>query len=169
MKNTTRKRESKEVEPVVQLALADVVRADLRKFVIAAGTAALSVVLEHERTRIVGPRYAHLPGREAHRAGSAPGELVLGGRRVQVRRPRVRTHDSREVALPSWHAPAFARRWPVSCRHCDRCGIRRSCAHVLLPGFARGESTRGNLSNRIFSNSSGIVIQDSGAAGSYCG
>ena len=42
-------------------------------------------------------------------------------------------------------------------------------AHVLLPGLARGESTRGNLSNRIFSNSSGIVIRNSGAAGSYCG
>ena len=55
------------------------------------------------------------------------------------------------------------------CRHCNRCGIRRSCAHLLLPGLARGESTRGNLSNRIFSNSSEIVIRDSGAAGSYCG
>ena len=82
-----------EVEPVVQLTLADVIRADLREFVIAAGTAAIGVALEHERAQLVGPRYVHLPGRETHRAGFAPGELVLGGRRVQVRRPRGRTID----------------------------------------------------------------------------
>ncbi len=104
MKNTARKKKLKEVEPVVQLTLADVIRADLREFVIAAGTAAIGVVLEHERAQLVGPRYAHLPGREAHRAGSAPGELVLGGRRVQVRRPRARSIDGREIELPSWRA-----------------------------------------------------------------
>lgn len=104
MKNTARKKKFKEVEPVVQLTLADVIRADLREFVIAAGTAAIGVVLEHERVQLVGPRYAHLPGREAHRAGSAPGELVLGGRRVHVRRPRARTLGGREVELPSWRA-----------------------------------------------------------------
>ena len=104
MKNTARKKKLKEVEPVAQLTLADLIRADLREFVIAAGTAAIGAVLEHERTQLVGPRYAHLPGRQAHRAGSAPGELVLGGRRVHVRRPRARTLDGREVELPSWGA-----------------------------------------------------------------
>lgn len=104
MKNTARKKKLREVEPVVQLTLADLIRADLHEFVIAAGIAGLDAVLEHERTRLVGPRYAHLPGRDAHRAGSAPGELVLGGRRVRVRRPRARTLDGREVELPSWAA-----------------------------------------------------------------
>ena len=104
MKNTARKKKLKEVEPVAQLTLADVIRADLHEFVIGAGIAGLNALLERERTRLVGPRYAHLPGRDAHRAGSAPGELVLGGRRVQVRRPRARTLDGREIALPSWVA-----------------------------------------------------------------
>jgi transposase-like protein len=104
MKKTARKNKSKEVEPVAQLTLADVIRADLREFVIAAGTTALGVMLEHERTQLVGPRYAHLPTRNAYRAGSAPGELVLGGRRVSVRRPRARTLDGGEVELPSWTA-----------------------------------------------------------------
>lgn len=104
MKNTARKKKLKEVEPVVQLTLADVIRADLREFVIAAGSAAIGVVLEHERSQLVGPRYAHLRGRQAYRAGSAPGELVMGGRRVQVRRLRARTLDGREVELPSWSA-----------------------------------------------------------------
>jgi len=84
------------------LGLRDLVRENLREFVISAGTAALTAVLEEERTEIVGPRYAHLPTRQARRSGSAPGELVMGGRRVQVRRPRARTVDGQEVQLPSW-------------------------------------------------------------------
>jgi transposase-like protein len=86
----------------LQLELGDAMRRDLREFVITAGTAALSAVLEAERTQLVGPRYAHLPTRTARRAGSARGELVMGGRRVQVRRPRARTIDGAELPLPSW-------------------------------------------------------------------
>src|SRR5262249_20414262 len=43
----------------------------------------------------------HEPERATHRAGFAAGELAMGGRRVQVRRPRVRT-DEREQELPTW-------------------------------------------------------------------
>jgi len=90
----------------LQLELGEAMRRDLREFVIAAGTAALHAVLEEERTQAVGPRYEHLPTRHARRAGSAPGELVMGGRRVQVRRPRARTLDGSEIQLPSWAAYA---------------------------------------------------------------
>lgn len=86
------------------LGLRHVVREHLREFVISAGAAALASVLEEERTRLVGPKYAHLPDRRARRAGWAPGELVMGGRRVQVRRSRARTLDGQEVQLPSWTA-----------------------------------------------------------------
>jgi hypothetical protein len=34
--------------------------------------------------------------------GHVPGELVLGGRRVSVKRPRARTRANEEVVLPSW-------------------------------------------------------------------
>jgi hypothetical protein len=86
-----------EADKQLTLGLRDLVRENLREFVISAGTAALTAVLEEERTQLVGPRYAHLPMRQARRSGSAPGELVMGGRRVQVRRPRARTLDGREV------------------------------------------------------------------------
>jgi transposase-like protein len=89
-------------------------RRDLREFVIAAGTAALAAVLEEERTQVVGPRYAHLPMRSARRAGTTRGELVMGGRRVQVRRPRARTLDGEELQLPSW--AAFAAEDPLNDR-----------------------------------------------------
>jgi putative transposase len=91
-----------EEQKQLTLGLRDLVRANLREFVISAGAAALVAVLEEERTQLVGPRYAHLPARQAHRAGSAPGSLVMGGRRVQVRRPRARTLDGQEVQLPTW-------------------------------------------------------------------
>lgn len=137
MKNTARNRKLKEVvptTPTTQLTLADVVRADLHEFVIGAGTAALAAVLEHERTQLAGPRYAHLPTRRAHRAGSAPGELVMGGRRVQVRRPRTRTVDGRELELPSWRA--FAAEDPLHERAVEQMLIgvsTRSYARSLEP------------------------------------
>lgn len=84
------------------LGLRHLVRENLREFVISAGVSALVGVLEEERTRLVGRRYEHVPERKARRAGTAPGELVMGGRRVQVRRPRARTLDGQELQLPSW-------------------------------------------------------------------
>lgn len=105
MKKTAKKRSPREVVIAPKTpTLGQVLRADLRAFVIAAGMAALGEVLEQERTEACGPRYAHLPAREARRAGAAPGELILGGRRVAVRRPRARTVTGTEVALPSWEA-----------------------------------------------------------------
>jgi transposase-like protein len=137
VKDTARKKKLKEVgltSSTTQLTLADVIRADLHEFVFSAGTAALAAVLEHERTQLAGPRYAHLPTRRAHRAGSAPGELVMGGRRVQVRRPRARTVDGRELELPSWRA--FAAEDPLRERAVEQMLVgvsTRSYARSLEP------------------------------------
>ena len=60
-------------------------------------------MLEADRVAVCGPRYAHQPARRASRAGHAPSEVVLGGRKVALRRPRVR-RDGQEVALPSVQA-----------------------------------------------------------------
>ncbi|MBV8195882.1 MAG: IS256 family transposase [Candidatus Dormibacteraeota bacterium] len=133
MKNTARKKQPKEA-PSAQLTLADVINTGLHEFVIAAGTAALHAVLEHERTHAVGPRYAHLPSRSAYRAGTAPGELVLGGRRVTVRRPRARKRDGREIALPTW--AAFAAEDPLHERAVEQALVgvsTRSYARSLEP------------------------------------
>ena len=105
MKKTARNRATREeIATQLPLALADVVRRDLREFVVNAGVTALATMLERERTDTCGPRYAHTPDRRARRNGHAEGELVMGGRRVRVPRPRARTLDGREVALPSWTA-----------------------------------------------------------------
>src|SRR6266568_8759270 len=77
-------------------------RRGLRELVVESGMNALEALLEQERTEACGARYKHDPERRAFRSGHAPGELVLGGRRVSVARPRARTVDESEVVLPSW-------------------------------------------------------------------
>jgi len=60
--------------------------------------------LEAERTALCGERYAHQDHREAGRAGHVPSSLVLGGRRIEIQRPRARSSDGHELRLPSWQA-----------------------------------------------------------------
>jgi putative transposase len=78
-------------------------RNGLYDFVISTGLRMLEVLLEQERAELCGPRYQHNAGRELVRWGYDPhGELVLGGRRARVKRPRVRSSSGKEIALPSW-------------------------------------------------------------------
>ncbi len=51
----------------------------------------LAELLEEEVDEVVGPKGKHDPGRAAVRHGHESGEVTLGGRRVQVERPRVRS------------------------------------------------------------------------------
>src|ERR1700739_4665647 len=57
------------------------------------GLGVLRELLEQEVEGIVGPRGKWNPGRTAVRHGHEDGEVTLGGRRVQVKRPRARTAD----------------------------------------------------------------------------
>jgi putative transposase len=60
-------------------------------------------MMEESVTAICGPRGKHDPGRRAVRHGSEAGSVVLGGRKVPIRRPRVRAADgSAEVAVPAY-------------------------------------------------------------------
>jgi putative transposase len=78
-------------------------RAELMDLAVASGLKVLTTMLEADRTAMCGPRYQHQAERLASRAGTVPSEVVLGGRRVQIRRPRVRT-PGEEVALPTFQA-----------------------------------------------------------------
>ena len=80
-------------------------QAELQALVVASGLKVLEALLEEDRVAVCGPRYAHRPDRHAYRAGHAPSEVVLGGRKVAVRRPRVR-RAGHEVALPTVRARA---------------------------------------------------------------
>jgi transposase-like protein len=85
-----------------ELALREVVREALYETVVEAGLAYVMEVLESERAEVCGARYRHDEERSAYRGGAVPSSLVLGGRRVHVKRPRARTVAGEEVVLPSW-------------------------------------------------------------------
>jgi putative transposase len=62
----------------------------------------LEALLAEDVARLVGSKGHHNPERTAVRHGSEPGRVTLGGRRVRVQRPRVRTADGTgELAVPS--------------------------------------------------------------------
>src|SRR5690242_3027802 len=86
----------------LRLPFRELVREALLDTVIVSGLEYVAEVLEEERTALCGPRYQHDPEREAVRTGSVASSLSLGGRRVQVERPRARSMDGRELNLPSW-------------------------------------------------------------------
>ncbi len=69
------------------------------------GLQVLDAMLEEDRTAICGPRYAHQADRTASRAGTVSSTVVLGGRKVSIRRPRVRS-GRQEVPLPTFQTMA---------------------------------------------------------------
>ena len=91
-----------EGSPQRPLPLAAFLRGRLHDFVVDSGLAVLQELFEEERSAACGERYRHDAERQASRHGRAPGELVMGGRRVAVQRPRVRTRGGAELMLPSW-------------------------------------------------------------------
>jgi len=77
------------------------------------GLGVLVELLEEEVVEVVGPRGRHIVERVAVRHGHEAGEVTLGGRRVQVERPRVRSADgAAEVRLRTYEY--FADRDPLT-------------------------------------------------------
>ena len=69
------------------------------------GQQVLSAMMEQDREDLCGPRWKRDPDRSAGRAGTTKSEVTLGGRRIAITRPRVRSKEGIEVELPSF---AFA-------------------------------------------------------------
>jgi putative transposase len=94
---------------------------------VSVGLGVLSELLEEEVSGLVGPKGKWNLARTGVRHGHEDGEVTLGGRRVEVRRPRVRTADgSAEVQLSTYEH--FADRDPL--------------ARVVLERMLAGVSTR---------------------------
>ena len=105
MRKTDKKRE-KEQSAIGQLGFPfqGLAREALWDTVVLSGFGFVQDELEAERTALCGERYAHPEHRQAVRAGHVPSSLVMGGRRVEIRRPRARSTDGHELRLPSWQA-----------------------------------------------------------------
>src|SRR5829696_75947 len=85
--------------------LAGAAREGLLALAVGTGLGVLGSLLDTDVERLAGPKGRHNPDRAAVRHGSQPGKVTLGGRRVRVDRPRVRSADgAAELPLPTWQA-----------------------------------------------------------------
>jgi putative transposase len=83
------------------------IAADMREGLLAlavgTGLQVMAQLMEADVAAVCGPRGRHDPARAASRHGTERGSVTLGGRRVPVRRPRVRAVDgSGEVPVPAY-------------------------------------------------------------------
>ena len=100
----------------VQEALGELVgvaKEGLLALSVGVGLGVLAELMEAEVDEVVGPKGKHDPGRSAVRHGREAGEVTLGGRRVAVERPRVRSADGR-AELPLQTYAHFADRDPLT-------------------------------------------------------
>ena len=90
----------------VSVMLAELVgslREGLLALAVGTGFQVMDAIIDESVIVLAGPKGRHDPNRTAVRHGTEDGSVVLGGRRVPVRRPRVRTADgSAEVAVPAY-------------------------------------------------------------------
>lgn len=90
----------------VSVAMTEIA-ADMREGLLAlavgAGLQVMQQLMDADVTAACGPRGKHDPDRVATRHGAEAGSVTLGGRRVPVRRPRVRASDgSGELPVPAY-------------------------------------------------------------------
>jgi putative transposase len=111
-----------ELPPRVREALGELVGAakdGLLALSVGVGLGVLTELMEEEVDEVVGTKGRHDPDRTAVRHGHDPGEVTLGGRRVAVERPRVRSADGeREVGLSTY--AHFADRDPLTRVMCEQ-------------------------------------------------
>ena len=77
-------------------------RRSLRELVLAKGLEVFGRLLEEDRTRLCGPKNKPQENRQAYRHGHDEGQVVLGGRRIRLSKPRVRSLAGEELELPHW-------------------------------------------------------------------
>lgn len=88
---------------VAMADVAEAMREGLLAFSTAAGLVVMQQMLTAELVSIVGAKHAKLgDGRVGNWHGTTTGQVVLGGRKVSVERPRGRTTDGGEVRLATW-------------------------------------------------------------------
>ena len=108
--------------PRIQEALGELVgaaREGLLALSVGVGLGVVHELMQAEVDDVVGAKGKHNPDRVAKRHGHEHGSMTLGGRRVSVRRPRMRTADD-EHELPLDTYGYFADRDPLTRAVMDR-------------------------------------------------
>src|SRR5918994_3398349 len=143
--------------PEIQEALGELVgaaRDGLLALSVGVGLGVVHELMELEVEEVVGPKGKHDPDRTAKRHGHEDGSMTLGGRRVPVRRPRMRTaDDEHELRVQSYEY--FADRDPLT-----RAVMDRMLAGVSTRRFADvGEPVGGEIEQTSRSTSKTSVSE----------
>ena len=92
-----------DVVAVTLTEVAGAVKEGLLALAVGTGFQVMHAVIDESVFSLCGPKGKHDPDRQAVRHGTEKGSVVLGGRKVPVRRPRVRSaDDTHEVAVPAY-------------------------------------------------------------------
>jgi putative transposase len=141
----------------IQEALGELVgaaREGLLALSVGVGLGVVHELLELEVDEVVGPKGKHNADRGAVRHGHEAGSMTLGGRRVGVRRPRMRTADGdHELSVAAYEY--FADRDPLT-----RAVMDRMLAGVSTRKFARvGEPVGADVEAASSSTSKSTVSE----------
>jgi putative transposase len=147
--------------PQVQQALGELVgaaREGLLALSVGVGLGVVHELMEAEVTEVVGPKGKHDPDRVAKRHGHEDGSMTLGGRRVAVSRPRVRTADD-EHELPVQTYGYFADRDPLTRAVMDRMLAGVSTRKFAVVGEPVGSEVQASSSATSKSTISELFIE----------
>ena len=112
-------------EALAKAGLASEVAGGLLELVCGIGLQAVQRLFEDEVTECVGAKGKHNRDRQAVRHGYDDGEVTFGGRRLRLRKPRMRSADGqREIALDTY-------RWAT-----ERDVLNRTTRNQLLAGVS---------------------------------
>ena len=132
-------------------AFQETVREGLLAFCVGVGLSVVAEIFEEEITQLVGPRGKHDRERKGYRHGQEERQLTLGGRRVEVHKPRARTKAGGEVELESFRF--FAGRDLLTQAALDRMlarlSTRRYGAGLEPVGVEPKATTRSSISRRF--------------------
>lgn len=92
-----------ETVSVAMAEIAEDMQEGLLALAVGAGLQVMSALMEADVSAACGPKGKHDPARTAVRHGHEKGSVTLGGRRVSVERPRIRTaDDTAELPVPAY-------------------------------------------------------------------
>ena len=122
------------------------------------GLTVVHQLMEAEVDQVVGPKHKHNRDRTAKRHGHERGSMTLGGRRVEVERPRMRTADD-EHELPVQSYEYFADRDPLTRAVMDRMLAGVSTRRFAVVGEPVGEEVEQESSSTSKSTVSELFIE----------
>lgn len=105
-------------------------RRSLGELVLSSGLEVFAKLPEEDRTALCGPKNKPQQDREAYRHGHDEGQVVLGGQKIRLSKPRVRSLSGEELELPHWREAS--REDPLSGRVLEQMLVGVVTCHIIL-------------------------------------